>query len=152
MPNYIIRAMGVKQAATRFTRMGEAGIAAQPAMEAVAAEMMRIIGVTFQSQGRRGGGSWRHLTTEWLMRKQRNNLDPRIGYATHALVNSVTKPGADRQILEIGPHSVQLGSLLPYAATQQRHRPFVKFTLNDRHNLALIVKEWLIAAWKAPVA
>jgi len=149
---FTIKALGAKQVATRFERMGFAAVSAKPAMETVAAMMMRIFSATFDSQGRRGGGSWKFDTTEWLTRKQRQGLDPRINHATLALRRSLTIPGAHGQVLDVTHTSVHLGSDLPYAATTQRHRPVVKFRLRDKQEIRMVVRDYLIAAWRAPVS
>lgn len=118
-------------------------------MEAILRRLMQIIGQTFESQGRRGGGSWPQITEEWLRRKQRTGLDPRIGHATHALRESVSIWGAEHQIREVGPNIAKLGSELPYADTQQRHRPFIKLTKTDKVGMRNIVRAWLINAWRS---
>lgn len=149
MPLFIVRAMGAKQVATKFERMGIAAVTARPAMETIADMMMRIIGIIFESQGRRGGGSWRRDSVEWLMRKQRLNLDPRIGHATGALRRSMSIRAAEHQILHVDDKMVNLSSDLPYAATQQRNRPFVKFTQRDRYAMRSVVRDYLIGAFRA---
>lgn len=151
MVKYSIHAQGLEQAIVRHERMAAAAVDATPAMASVAALMMGFIERTFHSGGRRGGGSWAQITDEWLTRKVRNGLDPRIGYATHALVESLTVLGAAGQELEITPQSVRLASHLPYAATQQRHRPFVKFTPTDHLRIRDTVRNHLIAAWISPI-
>jgi hypothetical protein len=145
---YTLEAFGIKESITRFERMGTAAIAAEPAMEAVLKRLMRIIGQTFESEGRRGGGSWKQDTEDWLLRKQRNGLDPRIGHATLALRESVSIWGADHQIRDVGPNYAKLGSDLPYADTSQRHRPFIKLTKLDKVGLRTIVRDYLIMAWR----
>lgn len=149
MPEYVVRSQGAKQVAVKFTRMGEAAVAARPAMEAVAILMMKALGMTFESQGRRGGGSWKRDTPEWLTRKLRNHLDPRIGHATLALRNSVSIPGAPHQDLLVTDTLVHLSSDLPYARTEQRHRPFVKFTIYDRMRMRDIIRDHLMTAFHA---
>lgn len=149
---FIIKAYNARQVATRFERMGFAAVAARPAMETVAEMMMRIFGTVFESQGRRGGGSWKQDSVKWLLEKQRNGLDPRIGHATLALRRSLSEPGAEHQILEITDTRVHLSTDLPYAGTEQRHRPFIKFTQRDKFAMRRVVRDYLIAAFKAPVA
>jgi hypothetical protein len=146
---FFITAMGTKQVSTRFTRMGAATIDARPAMRTIGEMLFEITQTTFESQGRRGGGSWRRDSPAWLARKIRGGLDPRIGYATHALVKSVTEPDAPGQVFELRRNSLRFGSSLPYAKTQQRNRPFIKLTVNDRARMRLIIREHLIGAWKA---
>lgn len=151
MSYFVVKAQGLDMAQVRLGRLATAAADATPAMIGVAEMMMGFILRTFESGGRRGGGSWAALTEDWLVQKQRLKLDPRIGYATHALVDSLTIPEASGQILDITPHAVRLGSDLPYAATQQKHRPFVKFSVNDRIALRDAVHNYFVAAWKAPV-
>lgn len=148
---YTLEAFGIKESITRFERMGMAAIDAEPAMEVIFKRLMEIIGQTFASEGRRGGGSWPQVTEEWLLRKQRLGLDLRIGHATLALRNSVTVLGAEGQIHDVGPHHAKLGSELPYADTQQRHRPFIKLTKRDKVEMRNIVRTWLINAWRTAV-
>lgn len=149
---FTITALNAKQVATRFERMGIASVSAKPAMETVAGMMMRILSAVFDSQGRRGGGSWRFDTIEWLTRKQRTGLDPRINHATLTLRRSLTERGAEHQVLAITDSAVHLSSDLPYAATTQRHRPVAKFTLRDKAAMRTVVRDHLMAAWRAPVA
>jgi phage gpG-like protein len=146
---FVIRAMGIKQVQTKFTRMGEAAIAAQPALYSVADLMMGFIDRTFASEGRRGGGSWKQLTTDWLMRKTREGMDPRIGQATQALRRAFTQRGDSHQILEVTNTRINLTTDLPYAGTQQRHRPFIKLTTTDRSAMRGVVRDYLVAAWRA---
>lgn len=149
MPIFVIKAMGAKQVATKFERMGIAAISAKPAMESVADLMMQIFEQIFQSQGRRGGGSWKRDSAAWLLRKQRNALDPRIGHATLALRRSLTVREDPNQRLVVTDTTVDLGSMLPYAAAENRNRPFVKFTAGDRLEMRQIVRDYLIGAFKA---
>lgn len=145
---YIARAMGYDIVALKFERMGMAAIEAKPAMEEVADLMLVAIGETFQSQGRRGGGSWRQDTDEWLKRKLRENLDPRIGHATLALRRAFSIRDAEHQELLVTHNSVLLNSDLPYADTEQRHRPFIKYTVNDLLKFRRTIHEWLMAAYR----
>jgi hypothetical protein len=103
----------------------------------------------FNSQGRRGGGSWKQDSPDWLARKIRNGQDPRINHMTLALRRSVTEPGAPGQVLEVSPASLVVGSSLPQAAPSQRNRPFIKFTVADRTAMRGVIREYLMAAWRA---
>jgi phage gpG-like protein len=146
--NYFITIMGERQAITRFNRMGFAAISARPAMEKVAAEMMSIFDRIFSSEGRRGGGSWRQDSPEWLARKIQNGMDPRIMHASLALRNAFTTPESSHQILRITRQSVTLGTDLPYAAAADAERPIRKFTAQDRFMLRMIVRNHLLSAWR----
>ena len=138
-----------KTVAFRFQRMGAAAVRAKPAMEAIAAVMFRAYGMTFESQGRRGGGSWKRDSVEWLERKMRNNLDPRIGHATLALRRSMSVPGAAHQSLEIGNTFVHLSTDLPYAAVEQRERPFLRLLPGDKLAMRNIVRDYLLGTFRA---
>lgn len=146
---FFVRALGIKQVSTKFERMGVASVSAKPAMESVADLMFRIFGQVFESQGRRGGGSWKRDSAEWLLRKQRAGLDPRIGHASLALRRAMSIRGEANQRLEVTHTLVHLSTDLPYAATEQRHRPFVKFTKYDKAEMRRIVRDHLIGAFRA---
>lgn len=128
--------------------MGAAAYDAEPGLLEVAELIFKIEERIFDSEGRRGGGSWKQDSPDWLARKIRMGLDPRINHATLALRKSMTVPDADHQILEVGPHHLRIGSDLPYAAVSQRNRPFVKFTTRDRLEMRNIIKHYLVEAWK----
>jgi len=151
MPTYYLEAFGIKQAQTRFERMGYAAFHAEPVMERVITEFRRIIDMTFQSQGRRGGGSWAQDSEEWLARKLRMNLDPRIGLATGALRRSYVVPDDENEDKEVGPNFARLGSLLEYAEVQQEHRPYIKLTKYDKVKIRNMIRSYLIDAWRASV-
>lgn len=146
---YMIKALGIKQVNTKFERMGIASIDAKPAMETVADLMFKIFYQIFESQGRRGGGSWKRDSTEWLLRKQRAGLDPRIGHASLALRRAMSIRGEANQNLEVTHNLVHLSTDLPYAATEQRHRPFIKFTKRDKLEMRRIVRDFLMGAFRA---
>lgn len=128
--------------------MGDAAVDASPVMEVIADFMMHAIGRTFDSQGRRGGGSWKRDSLPWLLRKQRLGLDPRIGHATQALRDAFSVRGAAHQILTVEAHSVDITTDLPYAGTEQRHRPFIKFTPTDILTMRDTVRSYLMDAWR----
>lgn len=102
----------------------------------------------FNSQGRRGGGSWKRDTPAWLDRKIRNGLDPRIGHATLALRRAFTLREAPHQRMITTSQSLTITSDLKYAKAQQRERPFVDFTRLDRIEIAAVVKHQLHQAWR----
>jgi phage gpG-like protein len=138
-----------RRVAYKFQRMGEAAVMARPAMEAIAEIIFRATATQFESGGRRGGGSWKRDTPEWMARKLRNGLDPRIGHASLALRRAFSIPGAEHQELEIGSTFVHLSTDLPYAATEQRHRPFLRLLPGDRIAMRNVVRDYLIGAFRA---
>jgi phage gpG-like protein len=144
-----LEAVGINEAAVRFTKLADARVVTYPAMVRVSQIMMEAIAGQFESGGKRGGGSWRPLSESWAAEKASRGLDPRIGFAKHKLYDSLTIPGADHQRLFINDEVVSLSSDLPYVGTQQFHRPFAKFTKGDRLKMAEAVGEYLIEAWVA---
>lgn len=127
-------ALGVRQQKAAFTDIAD--------------EMERIIDATFKSQGRRGGGSWRHVTHEWADRKRRERLDPRIMYATHRLINSLTKKNNKEHIRRVTQSSATVGSRVPYASAAGRTRPYMRFTKHDANNLAAILNRHIMAGYR----
>jgi len=145
-----VQIFGAKAAETRFTRMAEAAINAEPAMLTVAAYLREVIATTFRSQGRRGGGSWKRDDPWWAMYKQTlpgYGGDPRIGFFTGDLYRSYTDEGGSGNILEIGPHHVNVGSDLEYAEAFNRLRP-IRLTAGDRLRIRTIIRDYLLNAWR----
>jgi len=128
----------------KFKKMGEAAWRAQPAMAKVALYLMEVERRIFESQGRRGGGSWKEDTEAWQMRKAREGLDPRINIARGKLMESMSKPEAPHQILHIGYRQVILGSDLPYADVTNRNRTFTRLLPRDRAVMRQIVADYLM--------
>lgn len=101
-------------------------------------KMMSIEDHVFSSQGRRGGGSWKRLTIEWLRRKHHAGLDTRILHMKGDLRRSLTERGSKYQIYEVTSSSLKFGSSRPGAQAHQEglghmpKRPFIKFTVRDR--------------------
>lgn len=102
----------------------------------------------FNSQGRRGGGSWAADSPGWLRRKLARGLDPRIGHATLRLRRAMSVRNAPHQRMAVTSQSLTIGTDLPYAATQQRHRPIVKFLPRDKQEIRDIIGLELKAAWR----
>lgn len=130
----------------RLRGMGDNAMNAAPAFDRVADMMLGIMSKVFDSQGRRGGGSWRRLTTDWLSRKREAGLDPRILHATGDLRKSVTVRGANDQIIDISKDKLVFGSQLPYAERQHYGddhipaRPYIdKFTENDLRRMKQVL-------------
>ena len=151
MVNFFVEAQGIKQAQLRFNRMGAAAVDMSPAFRRIAIFMMAIEEEVFQSQGRRGGGSWKQLTPDWLERKAKLGWDPRINIARGDMMNSVTIWGAKGQRLDIWPDRMYFGSRLPQAEPSQKYRPFMKFTVADRERFTQIIGERFLEVWMAPV-
>lgn len=157
--NFQVLIFGEKLVATKFERMAADALDATPAFKKVAKYMMETTDTVFESQGRRGGGSWKRLTPEWELAKAKKGWDTRILHMkyprSNTLRKSVTRPRAGGQILEIERDSMRLGSRLPYAATHQYGRghiparPFLKFTKRDTQKIEDLITDHLMQAWRA---
>lgn len=137
--------------------MNRAGFAAEHAMPAllnVARYIYYVEATIFQSQGRRGGGSWKKLSPEWSFRKRVASLDPRIMIATGDLLKAMTQHGAAHQIFQVDDGQLVMGTTLPYAHRHQYgrggmpRRSFVKITVQDRDNMRGIVRRHIMDAFK----
>lgn len=126
----------------------------QPVMWKIREDIYRVIKATFESQGRRGGGSWAHLSEGWTTRKIKMGWDPRILYGkpTQTLLRSLTVRGHYMQRSKVGRHSVDLSSRVVYADVQQHGnadipaRPFINFTQYDRDRWAGMVAKHVMEA------
>lgn len=129
-----IQNFGFHEAANNFRQMGQDMMVLELVLQLISQDMMAVTGRVFESQGRRGGGSWQRLSTQWLRRKERSGGDPRIGFFRHDLYESLTVPGDRNQFLQINAEigTIRFGSRLPYAGAQQKHRPYLKFTPQDK--------------------
>jgi hypothetical protein len=135
MGEIVVIPFGYPEAAANFYKLGmDAVYDLSDVLVTIRSDMMRVTESNFNSQGRRGGGSWKPITLAWLRRKERMGKDLRIQFMDHDLFDSVTVLGAPSQIADIDDveGTIRLGSTLDYAATAQRHRPYLRFTNADQ--------------------
>jgi phage gpG-like protein len=125
----------------------------QTVMERIAIDMMRVEKQVFQSQGRRGGGSWTRLKATTIKKKGiggnnilRTDL-ARAGYSkidgvqsSDTLYKSLTRLGSEYQIFRVMNDNVVFGTDRPYAGVHQQGswlrnipaRPFLRFLPSDQ--------------------
>lgn len=157
MPVMRIMDFGVAEEAARLERGAEVALETKSVMLEIAVDMFRVMEAVFSSNGRRGGGSWARLKDETIRKKGNNQLlrttGSNAGYSAlgnDALFKSVTQPGAEYNILEIGNSNVVFGTESPDAEFQQEGtykspaRPFLKFTLRDINRWMDLVSEHLL--------
>jgi len=132
---------GFKEVTRNFEQMGRDAKSIHRALDLVVDAITEVEEAMFNSQGRRGGGSWRRVTQAWQRRKLRHGWDPRTGHARHLLRKSVTYRGDPNMVVRIDPvqGTIIFGSRLPYASVQQRNRPYLRFTIHDRRKFAKII-------------
>lgn len=148
---------GDEVVATKFQRMGVDALNAKPVFKDIAKYMMEITEKQFESQGRRGGGSWKRLSPLWLKQKERKGWDTRILHQkyprSNTLRKSVTRSRAGGQILEITDTSVNFGSSLPYAGRHQYGygktpaRPYLKILKGDSEKIRGMIRDHLMQQW-----
>src|SRR5215467_9037508 len=139
-------------------------IAAQnikPALEDIYVDMIRVEGIIFDSQGRRGGGSWKRLKEETIRKKGSTRLlftaDANYHYkelkGPDLLAKSMTERGAQYQVLHTDKSHIVFGTDRPYAAVHQRGkasrgipaRPFLRFLPVDERRWANMIGRWVVA-------
>lgn len=128
----------------------------RPALEEVVDYMMDQTKHQFRSQGKRSGG-WQPLSPQWTAFKAKHRFRPEILRQKRkgpTLFKSVTKKGASGQVLSVGPHELQFGTKIPYAAIHQHggtgpkgqiipQRPFLFTTPKDREAIGDLLREYV---------
>jgi phage gpG-like protein len=142
-----IRALGLQQVRRKLSSTAAFVEDPRPALEIVVEDMFRVISATFDSQGRRYGGSWAGISPKWRARKIAQGKDPRILHYNLYLRRAFTERGADHQILTVSKTSISLRSDLPYANVQNAKRPFVNFYPQDRARWVAIMEKELRRAF-----
>jgi hypothetical protein len=149
----------IQEIRARYHNLGGALRDMKPAMEIIGHEMAEISKETFNSQGRRGGGSWQALSYKRQEEKAREGLDPRILFATHRLYTSLTEIGSPENRLSIkgkgNEWSVALVTLVPYAkvhwtGSPKRNIPirrFYKSITSDKERFDRIIRQWMWDAY-----
>jgi len=136
----------VTREAMRLREGAKAAITTQYVMDKILADMYRIEGEIFKSQGRRGGGSWKGLSDITIKRKGMTDKLITIGMAEgynasgqDLLRKSVTDPTAEYSVGHATKTTISFGTSRPYGfvhqfgSTKRRvpPRPFIKFTGRD---------------------
>jgi hypothetical protein len=139
----------------QFTAGKAEPLALRPAMYEIAGEMMLAEGVMFRSQGRRFGGSWKHLKPDTVRQKGNTRIlfskgsNPTYGSLgnQNTLYRSLTYPNAPYQILHVLGYDMEFGTERPYAHVHQHGggnyvpaRPFLRFGIGDRRKWNRIIR------------
>lgn len=149
-----IRIFGDKEAILRLKKGEHTTRDMRKPLRKISEDIMRVIGATFSSQGRRYGGSWARLDPDTVREKARHNQGSRILIASERLKNSWTKLRSRNQNLMIDGSSITLESKLPYAEVHQKGddsmgipaRPYIAFDQRDVQNWARICERELLRA------
>lgn len=128
----IITNDGAARVTNSLNRYAHRGAETGPVMDEIALDMIRVEGMIFKSNGRRGGGAWRNLKPDTIRKKGTTQIlrtaGARQGYSSpgnDALFRSLTVLGAPGQILEITRRRVEFGTSVESASVHQRGAPSV---------------------------
>jgi hypothetical protein len=117
-----------------------------PVLARISQDAMHVEAKLFYSQGRRGGGSWKQLAPSTVRQKGSSA----ILIDTQDLLRSLSRPGAEYQILDFTEDSFELGTDRPWAYTHQEgrgvpKREFLQFTEGDLTKWQRWIVEYLTA-------
>lgn len=101
----------------QLENLGQNAVFPRAALNEIVEDMRRISRIQFESEGRRGGGSWRQLEPATIRRKAARGRDIGILRETEKLFNSLTLPHSRNQDVQISPDGIRFGSKLEYADT-----------------------------------
>jgi len=147
---------GARQASEHLLKGAAKSLNMRPTLWEIREDMFRVIRMTFQSQGRRYGGSWKELTPSWAERKAVIGGDPRILYFRRRLEPSWTRRGNPNMRSRVTRDKIELNSILPYAEVHQfgsedgftPPRPYIDFRPRDRQRWRDMVGRAVINAMK----
>jgi|SRR5215831_5349772 len=149
-----IKIIGAAETALKLTAAERATINMKPALRQIISDIRRVIRINFESQGRRGGGSWKALDEKYLEWKLSHNRDPRILMSRHRLMDSWTKPYSRNKIEVIQNQYMEFSSTVEYAMTHEYGdeergipaRPYLKFLLSDYDRWVKMVENRIMGA------
>lgn len=143
-----LRAYGFRNYERKLFQVAENVDRPQKSFRHVADYLRHVLDQRFESQGRRGGGSWKKISHRWRERKVQLGLDPRILHATLRLRRSLTQRQHADQIVTTTRRELVFGTIVPYAAKQDRTRPFMKLTPYDRRQLAQTITSEFVSPFR----
>jgi phage gpG-like protein len=126
-------------------------------------DLFRIEKIMFESEGRRGGGSWKRLAPATVAKKGGTEIlrtegsPPGYGSGRDLLFRSLTVLGAPYQNIKVKNDFLEFGTKRPYARVHQYGstarkipaRPFLRFTKNDYERWERMIENHLTKAFKA---
>jgi len=147
-----IEILGVQEVKYELLNGARAAGNMKPVLDDVADDMMRVIGINFSSEGRRGGGSWQFLSASRMRQKIKKGYPPDILIATGALHDSMTQRDDPDQHLQVTGTSIELSSYVPYAAAHADgtgrlpKRDFTEFLYSDQERWVGMCETYLLDA------
>lgn len=149
-----------RREAERLAGVARASANLQTPFEEIAADMMRIEKIVFDSNGSRGGGRWARLKEETIIKKGNSAIlrteGSAIGYkklpGDNVLEKSLTELDAPYQVLRIYKNSIHFGTTRPWAVVHQEgsfkknipRRRFMNFLPGDHKRWNGIIARHII--------
>jgi phage gpG-like protein len=142
-----IRLVGDQVYRRQLHRGAAAAVAPDKALDRVADDLMRVVGIQFDSEGRRGGGSWKGISSAWEERKIGAGQDFRIMHQTLKLRESMTIRDNQYQDLDISNNEITLDTTLDYADYAFSERPIATAIIpSDRDRWANWIRDGILEA------
>lgn len=126
-----------------------------PAWAMIYPYLLHVEEQLFDTEGASGkNGSWEQITQEWVDRKAKLGLDPRILHATLALRDALTQEGNENQRLEMTPTMMLFGvkSNLGYGYVHQKpqqgqkQRRAIDLTETNKIVILKTIQSWIVGA------
>lgn len=151
-----VHVIGADQVEADLIRSAEKAEDTLNIMYAIFVNMLEAERRLFESQGRRGGGSWKSLKPETVAKKGSTQILITEGakpyysqiegaLSRNTLFRSLTEPNAPYQVQEITNETVVLGTTRPAAAMINAERPFIRFLPGDVERWSLWLAEHVLA-------
>lgn len=142
----------------RLQHLGRKAETTLEPMEKISLDMLRVEKAVFDSNGRRGGGSWARLKDSTVERKGTTEIlrtrGARPGYSAignDALYLSVTEKDAPFQIRRVTGTMIDFGTELDegmyvqHGTRNMKARPFLKFTQYDINRWKQMILDHLVS-------
>lgn len=152
----------MRHVAGRLDTLAENARHTEWVMKLIYYDMMRAEEALFDSQGRRGGGSWKRLKPLTIKKKGSNRIletaDAKENYSSignDALKKSLTRENAPFQVKLVDNTTILFGTSRPWASVHQTGsrrgvppRPFLRFTKNDLNRWSRMMQAHLVKGFE----
>jgi phage gpG-like protein len=157
-PGIDITVTGDEEGARRLMAIGERNQDMAPIFGVLSDDWDHIVAEQFETQGTRGGRRWHSLSDSWKAYKARHDLDPRIMFATHHLIKSLTVRNAPDSVRRITHDQLLRGTSVEYAEVHHTgggrmpQRRLYVFTNRDRAAWEIVIQDYIISGAVRPPA
>lgn len=156
MPEWVVHVTDdgtAKIVADRLVESGELANEIEPVLNRIALDMMEKTNTQFTSEGRRIGGSWKHLAPSTVLRKGHSQILVETG----DLIDSLTIPDHEMQILNFEGNGFEYGTDRPWAFVHQfgstaakvPRRQFLLFRPDEEATWSRWLAAWILKPFRA---